>query len=454
MATVTQENIAPQIDKLIVKIQKDEYFSDFEKSLRQYAKKANIQGFRQGMAPASLIKKMYGEAIFNEQVIKKVDDEINKYIQDNKLEILAQPLPVEGKELSLDMNEPKDYEFEFEIGLQPKVEVDVKNINVKRYKVEITDKMVDEEIDHVRLRSGKYTTPETIDAETQDTIINADAEAGEHNGHATFTLKDIVKTQQEKFVGKKIDDTVTVRIDEVFEEKNIQERILNDLGLSKEEKENFKEDVTLRITKIGLLTKAELNEELFKKVYPAKEIKTEAEFRDAMKEDLSQYYDQQASSQINDQIFHYLTEHTKMDFPEAFLKRWIVVNSEGKKTAEDADKEYPDFVKQLQWALISTKLSSDNNIKVEQSELNAFARNQLMSYVGGQIDENMDNTWMDEYVNRVMSDQKYLEEAYGQIRISKLFTALETQVNATEVPISEHDFAELLHEHEHEHHHD
>lgn len=451
MATVTQENIAPQIDKLIVKIQKDEYFPAFEKSLKHYAKTANIQGFRKGMAPASLIKKMYGEAIFNEEIIKKVDDEINKYIHDNKLEILAQPMPAAGNELVLDMNEPKDYEFEFEIGLQPKVDVDVKAINVKRYKVEITDKMVDEEIDHVQLRYGNYTTPETIEANAPDAIISADIEAGENKGHTTFSLKDIAKTQQKELAGKKIGDTVTMQINKAFKEENIQKRILGDLSLSEDDKDNLKKEITVHITKIGLLTKAELNEELFKKVYPAKEIKTEAEFREAMKEDVSKYYDQQASAQINDQIFHYLIDQTKLTFPEAFLKRWIVVSSEGKKTAEDADKEYPDFARQLQWALISTKLSNDNNIKVEPSELTDFARSQMMQYVGGQIDPSKDNSWMDEYVNRVMSDQKYVEETYGQIRISKLFAALETQVNATDTPISERDFAELLQE-EHEHH--
>jgi trigger factor len=310
--------------------------------------------------------------------------------------------------------------------------------------------MVEDEIDRELLRNGDFQTPETIAADAPDTVISVDMEAGEKKGHTSFSLKDVAQAQQEEFTGKKIGDVITVQINKAFEDEAIQKRILGDLGLSDEEKANATEmEIVMHITKISLLLKAELNEELFKKIYPTKEIKTEAEFREAMKEDVTEYYNRQANEQVGDQIYHYLTEQGKLDFPETFFKRWLVVNGEGKKTAEDAEKEYPDFVKNVQWAFLSNKLCNDYNIDVKANDISDYFRNQLMRYIGGQIDVTKDNSWLDEYVNSSMSDKKQVEEAYVQLRISGLLSTLATQVNATDTPISEHDFTELLHEHHH-----
>ncbi|HEY0298895.1 MAG TPA: trigger factor, partial [Arachidicoccus sp.] len=449
-ATITRENIAPLNDKLVVKINKEDYLPAFEKQLKQYAKTANIPGFRKGMVPAGMIKKMYGAGIFNEEVIKNVDAEINKYIKESKLEILAQPIPLANEPINLDVNNPQDYSFEFEIGLQPAVNIDPKTISVKRYQIEITDKMIDEEIERLVSRFGEYTTPETV--ENADTIISANVEVvdGEQKGDTAFNLKDVAKTQQKLFTDKKVGDEISVQLNKAFKD-DILTRVLSDLKLDKDSKEDAKKEIKITITKLGLLEKAVLNEDFFIKVYPAKELKSEADFRDALKEDLKTYFAQQASAQIHDQIYHQVVDHTQLDFPEAFLKRWIVVSADGKKSSEDADAEYPVFAKQLQWALISSKLSSDNNVNVDIEEIRGFARNQLMNYLGGQMGLNGDESWMDDYINRMLNDRKFVDDAHGQIRITKLFNELEKQVNAKDENISEEAFAELLKQHSHEH---
>lgn len=452
MATIIRENLAPLNDKIIVTIQQQDYLPAFEKQLKQYAKSANIPGFRKGMVPAGMIKKMYGAGIFNQEVIKTVDEEINKYIQDNQLAILAQPIPLEDKPVNLDVNNPQDYHFEFEIGLQPDVTIDLKKINVTRYDVEITDKMIDEEVDRLQSRFGEYSTPETI--EDLETIISADIaiQDEENKGNTAFNLKDVTKSQQKEFIGKKVGDLVNIQLAKTFKD-DILKRVLTDLKLDKESETDAKKQAALTITKIGLLVKAAVDEALFEKVYPGKEIKTEQAFRDALRDDLKQYFAQQASAQIHDQVYHQLVDDTTLDLPQTFLKRWIVASSDGKKTAADADEEYPAFAKQLQWALISSKLSNENNIQVLPEEMKDFARGQLMSYLGGQMGLNGDESWIDDYTNRMLGDKKFVEDAHGQIRISKLFNQLEKQVNATEQKISEEDFSQLLKKHSHEHEH-
>lgn len=475
MATITREQIAPLNDKLVVTLKKEDYLPAVDKSIKNYAKTANIQGFRKGMVPAGLVRKMYGPSILQDEVIKTVDNEINKYIADEKLAIIAQPIPLDETPVEFSIQDPKDYTFEFEIGLQPEINIDPKSINVTRYQIEVTDQILDEELERLRQRYGNYSTPETV--EDENAIISADiavdgqddtakedeneskaAEAATEVAETTkaattaITLKEIAKGQQKEFKGKKVGDIVTVELGKAFKGE-ILDRVLSDLKLDKEDKENAKKTVTLTITKIGLLEPAAYDEKLFDQVYPGRDIKTEEDFKAAVKEDITKYYGQQASGQIHDQIYHHLTDHVTLDMPETFLKRWMKISSEGKKTEEELDKDIVEFKKQLQWALISSKLSSDNNIQVQHEELKDYARHQLLNYLGGQMGLQGNEQWIDDYANKMLADQKFIDDAHGQIRIGKLFEVLEKQVTAKDQPITEKEFTEMVQKHQHEHHH-
>ena len=456
MATVTRENIASLNDKLIVNITKEDYLPAFEKSLKQYAKSANIPGFRKGMVPTGVIKKMHGQGILSEQVFQAVDKVVNDYIRENNLEIIGQPLPYQQDEFQVDVNNPQDYLLNFEIGLQPELNIDLKNIKVKRYKIDVSDKTIQEEFENAQRRAGEYTNPETI--EDNDTIINAEVTVSDKDGNiaddaqkgnTSITFKDLSKKGAKTFKGKKVDESVTVKLSDAFEDEKIVDRLYSDLSLKKEEKQPKDTFVNFKITKIGLMKKAEVNEEFFKKVFPNKEIKNEEEFKNELKQDIQAYFEGQSNAQMQDQIYHELVDHTKLEFPEAFLKRWLKVSGEKPKTDEEVENEYPRFQKQLQWALISSKLSVDNNIQVEPEEIKDFAKNQLMQYLGGQLSADANADWVNDYADRMLNDRKFIEDAHGQIRINKLFNALSSQVNATEENITEEAFNEIIQNHHH-----
>ncbi len=170
MANVTRENLSVLNDKITVTLSKEDYFEGFEKSLKKYAKTANIPGFRKGMIPAGLIKKMYGQSVFSEEVLRKVEKSLLDFLENEKLEIFAQPLPLENGSPALDMNNLVDYSFSFEIGLKPEVVIDVAKLKVTQYKVTVTDEMVEQEIDRLQVRNGKMTEPETVTGE--DNVLN------------------------------------------------------------------------------------------------------------------------------------------------------------------------------------------------------------------------------------------------------------------------------------------
>jgi len=453
MATITRENISLLNDKLTINLSKEDYLSGFEQSLKKYAKNANIPGFRKGMVPAGLVKKMYGQGVFSEEVLRKVENELNKYMQDEQLDIFAQPLPLTDRTPQLDMNQPADYQFEFEIGLKPKLELKPENLKVIRYVVNVTDEMIQEELENLQRRNGERSETETItgkDDVLQVTFTEVD-EAGNavENGvkkDTSLLVTDFTDTLQQQLMGAKKEDAPTLTLANAFSEKHLA-AICSELGMQETQKD---QPLQMQINKITHITLAPLQEEFFEKAYPGKEIKTEAELREAIRETIAGHFAQQAKNQVYDQIYHALVDHTPMEFPENFLKRWLQQGGEKPKTAEEAEKEYPVFANQLKWTLISNQLIQDNKIEVTPDDIRDFAKMQLFSYMGGQLDMLGENKqWVEDYANRMLQDKKFVEDSYHRISTDKMFHWLENQVTATEESIAREAFAEKLHHHHH-----
>ena len=404
------------------------------------------------MVPAGVVKKMYGQSVFTDEVLRTVEKELNSYLGKEQLDIFAQPLPMENDARGIDMNNPAEYEFAFEVGLKPEINIDTNKLKVTKYKVQVTDEMVNEEVERLQTRHGKMTEPETVTGD--DNVLNVnfvevDASGNEVEGGIVKDNSLLVKYFNEvtrpKLMGLKKDDSVTINLNKSFDEKE-RNTIAADLGITAEEAES--KSFKLVVTKVGHVEKAELNEEFFKAVYPTNEINSEADFRAALKAEIEKYYDQQARNQVHDQIYHILVDHTPIEFPETFLKKWLQTGAEKPKTAEEAEKEYPSFANQLKWTLISSKLIADDKIEVSPEDIKAFAKAQLFGYMG-MNNLGDDQPWIEDYINKMMKDQKYVEDSYHRISTEKLFEALEAKAQATEEPISAEAFAEKLHHHHH-----
>jgi trigger factor len=456
MATVTQQDVAPLHKHLNVTINKEDYLPTFEKSLKEYSKKANIPGFRKGMVPAGLIKKMYGNSLFVDEVLKTVDKEVFQYLETEKLDIFAQPLPVEMNLGQLDVNNPNNYTFTFEVGMKPDFNLpDFAKEKVKRYQVQITDEMVNEEMDRLRTRYGNMTEPETVFNEENVlnvSFVETDADGNEIEGGIKKDNSLLVKYFKESFrpnlIGKKKDDTVQLKLDDAFEGQE-KEWVLNDLGIDSATERNFK----ITITKVGLIEPRELNEEFFAQLFPNEEIKTEEAFRVKVKDELQKQWDAESRNQLQHGLYHILLDHTHIDFPADFLKRWLKTQGQNNqaKSDEEVETEFPQFVNQLKWTLITEKLIQQNNIKVEPDEIRQFAKQQLLGYMGGQaLDE--DQQWVRDYIDRMMKDRKYVEDAYNRLQTQKLFDWAETQINAEVTPITKQEFIKLNEQHQHQHH--
>ncbi len=464
MATVTKENIGLLHEKLTVKLEKTDYLPSFEKALKDYSKKASIPGFRKGMVPAGLIKKMYGNSLFTDEVLRSVDRELISYLEKDKLDIFAQPLPLETDFRQLDVNNPADYIFHFEVGMKPEFQLpDLEKAKITDYKVAANDDMINNEIARLQNRYGNMKDEDTVN--TEENVLNVIFSEVDENGNEieNGVTKDnslLVKYFKESFrsnlLGKVLNDFVIVQLNNAFDEKEL-DFILSDLGLDKNDPAALEKHFKIQITKIGLLEKKELSEEFFNQLYPGQEVKTEADFRNKIKEEIEAYWKGQARNQVHDQVYHYLVDHTEIKFPEGFLKKWLKTqNSQAEKeqavkTDEQVEQEFPSFLNQLKWTLISDKIVQDNDIKVQPDEIRNFAKQQLFGYMGNIGTNAEDQPWVNDYIEKMMKDRKYVEDAYNRIQAQRIFEWGETKVKPIEKEISAEEFTKMTEEHKHHH---
>ncbi len=455
MATVTRENIGLLHDKLIVKVSKDEYLPSFEKKLKEYSKTANIPGFRKGMVPAGMIKKMYGPSIFSDEILKSVEKELYTWLNAEKPEIFGQPLPLSTDLRDINMNNPADYEFGFEIGLKPDYTMpDISKATVTLHKVAATDAMINEEISRMQIKGGKMTEPETVD--NDENVLNilfteADKDGtvveGGVSKENSVILKYLTAATQKEFMGKNVGETVTVHLSKAFDDDKL-EMFLQDLGFEKDDKEAAEKYFNLQIVKIGLVEKRELTEDFFKEIYPGKDIKTEIELRDSIKEEIENYWLGQSRNQLQDQLYHYLLDETKMEFPAEFLKRWLQTGGDKEKTAEQVETEFPTFSTQLKWTLISDKLIKENGLEVGNEELREYMKVEIMRYFGT-MSLGEDTGWIESYIDRMMKDEKQVDSSYRRLITEKLFNWIEGQVKAKEKVVTAEELTAMQHHHEH-----
>lgn len=454
MASVTKENLGNLHDQITVKISKEDYLPSFEKAIKTYSKKANIPGFRKGMVPPGMVKKMYGSTIYVEEVVKTVNKELTEYLNKEALDIFGQPLPLENLPNDLDMKNPADYDFAFEIGLKPQLSLDgLSATKTTLYKVKVTPEMINEEIEKLVTKNGELKDAEEVTAD--ENVLNvlfveSNAEGNPvENGISkdnSILLKYFSEKYKQELMGKKVGDSLVFQLQDAFPEKE-REWILSDLDLQKDDPASQEKFFKMSITKIGLVEKKQLNEEFFNQVFPGKDLKTEEDFRKILGEEIQKQWDIASHNQLQDQIYHALID-IPVEFPETFLKHWMEKNEESSKTKEEVEVEYPHFIQQLKWTLISDKIIKDQQLTVTPEDMRKGMKDEVMGYFG-QMNPGEEPEWIESYIDRMMKEEKQVDSSYRKLMTTKLFNWLESQVTPEEKEISSEEF---LHMQEHHHH--
>jgi trigger factor len=412
---ITKENIDALNAVVKVEITAADYQEKVAKILLDYRKKADVPGFRKGQVPMGMVKKQYGKSIMIDEVNKLLQEALNNFLIEEKLDILGNPLPKMEEEFSW---ETEDYTFEFELGLSPEFEInlDAKN-KITKYNIVADKELLKKEVENIRKRFGKLVPKKTVEegVNIAGTFVNEEKEI---NKKSTIALESVKgKANQQKFLGKKVGDVVELNTKGLFDDDH---KLMGALGLSHDEIHGIEIPVTFTIEEINTNELAEINQELFDKIFGADVVKSEEELKAKIKEDAEKQFQTQADQQLLNAVTEYLVENTKFDLPAEFLKKWMVVAGEKPMTPEDAAEEYEKSEKGLRYQLIEGKILKDNKLQISFDELKDFTKGfvkiQMAQY--GQL--NPEEKELDDIVQRVLSNQDEAKRLQEQLVSQKL----------------------------------
>jgi trigger factor len=377
---ITRENIDDLNAILKVKIEKADYEDKVETLLKDYRKKATIKGFRPGMVPIGLIKKMYGKAVLIDEINKVVTENIQKYITDEKLEILGDPLPKADEQETIDFETQENFTFSFELGLSPEVDLKLTKKNkVNQYEILIDDKMKNEYLENYTRRYGELKKAELTE---EKDVIKGKIEAIDNEGNLipegpsiddTSLGVDIIKDKKIKkeFIGKNTGDSIDFDIKKAYPNDS---EIAGILHKKKEEVESLGANYRFTINEISRFYPAEPGKELFDKIFGEGVVNSQEEFMKKIEDEITINLKRESDFKLMIDIKALAMEKTDLHLPEEFLKRWLLRVNE-KTTEEQIEKEFTNFTKDLKWQLIRNKVARDNEVKISEEELQKEAEN-------------------------------------------------------------------------------
>lgn len=447
---VTMEKSDKVSGCITVSVVENDYQEKVTKELKEIGKTHSIPGFRKGHIPFGELKRRFGKQVTSDVINREVYDAVVNYIKENKLGILGEPLPVEVKEL--DLKNEKDFTFQYEIGLAPEMDITIdKNIHVPYYTIEVSKEMVDEQDAGFRERFGAQVPGDTVDAKAlvKGSIMELNADGSvKDTEDAIQVVSGIVapmyfksKEEADKFIGKHVNDKV------VFNPWNTcngnATEVASMLNISKEQAAEVKDDFEMAISEIIVVKPADLNQEYFNNIFGTDKVKNEEEYYEALK---SMIANQLAGN--SEMVFRMDAEQLlvekfgNVELPATFLKKWLVARNDG-FSAENIDAEFDKMIPSLKWQLIKERIAANAEIKIEESDVLAHAKNIAAQQFAQYGMTNMDDETLTDYAKRILSDKNYRPRIIEEVGDVKLFAAIKGMVTVDSKTITLDEFKEI-----------
>ncbi len=445
---ISREDTCELTATLKVDIQEDDYKVSVNKVLKDYQRKAKMPGFRPGKVPFGIINKMYGKAVIADEVNKILSDSINKYITDNKIDILGHPIANTKKTDKIDFEHQKEFSFYFDMGLAPHVDLTLSDkIKVDYYDIKTDQKTLDKFIEDIKKRNGDHTLPDTSE---EDDVLEGKLQQLDNHGKVAqegiskeLSLKpaDIKsKTERKKFLDMSKGDVIV--FDPVKAAKS-EADAADLLGITKKQIKENKVEFQYIIEEITRIIPANLDKELYKKVFPSEEIETAEQFKEHLKKDISKSFENESDNLFMRDAMDKLIEEANLSLPDGFLKTWLREHNENKLTEEQIEKDYDEYAKSLKWQLIQNKIIKDNNIKVEEQEIKDFIKNYFKSQAPMHQDTEESDKHLDGIVDAVMKNQNEIKKINDQLYDKKIRKKILSTLKKNKKSISYDDFIKL-----------
>ena len=448
---ITLDQPSPTDGLIKITVSQSDYQPKVEEKVREYSRKMNIKGFRQGKVPSGVVRKMFGKSILVEEVNHLLSHSVSDYIKEKKLNILGDPIPNHEKARLIDWETQKDFEFEFQVGLVEDFSVDLSsNVKIKSNVIEVDQKVIDEAIENVKKQFGNITYP-TVSGAT-DNLFGEVTDVAGNKKSSYLPVSKITMTEQKKFIGLKKDDELSFEVEKISTDLPTIAQAIN---VTEDEAKNASGTYSFKINNISHVEPAELNQELFDKVFGKDVVKSEEEFLNKIKETISENYKRETDHLLEHEIQHYLVDHTNVNMPDSFLKTWLKASGDGKITDEVIGKEFNDYKSGLKWDLIKNKIAEDHKINVESSEVKTRAKQLIAQQFGGpaiaeQLGDKFDSI-ADNYLAGQDGKGENFMRLYNQIRSEKIMTMIRENITISEKKVSLEAFKTLAAEHNHNH---
>lgn len=430
---ITRENIDDLNAIVKVDIAKEDYSGKVEKILNDYRKNANIPGFRKGHVPMGMVRKQYGKAVLVDEVNKLLQDALNKYLTEEKLDVLGNPLPKEQ-----DFNWDQDnYTFEFELGLTPQFEVNLETKEpITHYNIVAGEEMIENQIKHIQKQYGKLVSKEQV--EEEDSVTGTFKNAEENIDNTTsFSLDKLKEEAREKFLGAKVGDTISLSTKDLFEDDH---NLMEHLKIEHDKAHDLEVPVDFTITEVNRQEPAELNQDLFDKLFGKDEVTSVDELKEKIKEDAAKQFKQQSDQQLLNDVTEALIENNEFELPKEFLQKWIQTVGEKPMTEEEAEEEFEKSEKGLRFQLIEGKLIKENDLQVKFEDLKSFTTDRIKEQMAqfGQTDPSQKE--LDDIAARVLSNQDEVKRLSEQLMNQKLLDFYKNNINLEEKEVTYEDF--------------
>lgn len=429
---------------LTIQVTPEDYKETVDKTLASYRKTANIPGFRPGKVPAGLINKQYRMPVMIDEINKLLQDGVYKYIADEKIDILGNPLPVPND--SIDWNSQDTFEFQFELGLAPAFDVKISGKNKVKYNKVVADKAtVDRFVEDMTKRYGKMSTPETFEAADmfEGTFVEMDGKEVVEGGlekTTQFAGSSLKGKAKKALLEGALNDVITINAKTEFV-KGFNPAGL--LGITDSALEAMDGKFQFTLTNVTRIEPAEMNQEFFDKIYGEGAVKNEKEFRARVKEEAERMYKADADQYFMNSVADYLLEKTQFDLPDTFLKKWMTTNGENPISADEIDAEYPKMVKGLKWQLIENKIIKDQELSVTQEELVNHTKNLVNSQLAQYGQAGMEDEEVTKIAMNVLKNQEEVQRLNEQLYGAKMLEYYLNTFKIEEVEVSYDEFVKL-----------
>lgn len=445
---ITKESIDELNARVTITLEPADYQPQVDKTLKEHARKAQMPGFRPGKVPVGVVKKMYGSSVLVDEVNKMLGNKLYEFIGSEKLEVLGNPLPSESVQPKADWENPADMEFTYDLGLAPKIDLDLgKKFKFDSYVIEATEKDIETSLENIAKRSGEMVEHDTIAdndlVRVQWVELNDDEsikEGGVLNS-SSVSLDNIKEDIKKPLLGKKLEDSLVVNFRDFSENEADMAAML---AVSKEELPSVNEKFKITIEKIQRLTPAELNDELFKKLYPDGSVTNLEEMKEKIKQDYAGYFEKESDRKLKNDIVLNVIQNTQIELPDEFLKRWLMTVGEKKPSKEQVEEEYPNYKDGLKWQLVENKIIKDNDIKVSQDELKEGVREQLRQQFAYYGMQQADDEMMEDMVQKFLQREEEVRKVNDQLYDEKVMNFFKEKATLKEVNVSSEKFYEML----------